>query len=387
MKPSRRDKILILSSTFGEGHQQVAHAIHEAIQIRQPTMESVVVDFMAWAHPYLYPVSHYIYMKGIQTFPNIYGYLYQKTRRRNPSLMRLNTLLSLEMERMLKLLREFQPSVVVSTFPYPAAIMSKLKEYGFTTIPAVTVITDYTDHSYWIHPYTDQYIVGSSLVRQGLQHQGIADDKIADTGIPIKPEFSYFHSRETLFVKYGLDPNVPTILVMGGGYGMMGDGLSIFQVLNALSQSIQLLIVCGHNEKLRHQVREEFRHSKHRVHLAGYIDYVYEFMAVSNLIITKPGGITTSEAMAMELPMLLYSPLPGQEQDNARFLVQAGVALQAKNRADLRIKLSNMLNNPKLLANMKENAKRFRAKDSTFAALDVIVRAIHQNSIPISKLT
>ncbi|WP_051316961.1 MGDG synthase family glycosyltransferase [Ectobacillus panaciterrae] len=386
MKPSRRDKILILSSTFGEGHQQAAYAIHEATQLRQPVMESVVLDFMAWAHPYLYPASHYLYMKGIQIFPAIYDYLYQKTRRRNSFSMSLKTILSLEKGQMLKLLQEVQPSVVVSTFPYPAAIMSKLKEYGLTTVPTVTIITDYTDHSYWIHPYTDQYIVGSSLIRQALHRQGIPDDKITDTGIPIKAAFSNFHSSERLAMKYGLDSKVPTILVMGGGYGMMGDGLSIFQVLNELPEPIQILIVCGHNEKLRHQVREGLKHSKHRIHLAGYIDYVHELMAVSNLIITKAGGITTSEALAMGLPMLLYNPLPGQEQDNARFLVQSGVAVQAENLTDLRTKLSNMLCNPKFLSNMKENANRFHAKAATAAALDVIVRASHQEPSPIAKL-
>ena len=134
-----------------------------------------------------------------------------------------------------------------------------------------------------------------------------------------------------------------------------------------------------HNKKLRHQVKEELKHSKHRIHLTGYIDYVHELMAISDIIITKPGGITTSEAMAMELPMLLYNPLPGQEQDNTQFLVQAGVAMQAENLADLSTKLSNLLNTPKILISMKENIKRFHIKGTDFDALDIIVRTRHQN--------
>ena len=188
-KSKKKDKILILSSTFGEGHQQVAYAVHEAVQSRLPDVEPVVVDFMAVAHSYFYPISHYVYMTGIKKFPSLYDYIYQKTRRVNFFSIKLNTFLSPGTGRMLKLLQEVQPTVVVSTFPFAAGVMSKLKGCGLTHIPSVTIITDYTDHSYWIHPYTDQYIVGSSLVRHALNHQGIADSKIADTGIPIKPKF------------------------------------------------------------------------------------------------------------------------------------------------------------------------------------------------------
>ena len=146
---------------------------------------------------------------------------------------------------MLKLLQEVQPTVVVSTFPFAAGVMSKLKGCGLTHIPSVTIITDYTDHSYWIHPYTDQYIVGSSLVRHALNRQGIADSKIADTGIPIKSKFFEHHSRKDLSVKYGLDFDLPTIMVMGGGHGMIRDGLSTFRELDSLPHPIQLIIVCG----------------------------------------------------------------------------------------------------------------------------------------------
>lgn len=375
----KKDKILILSSAFGEGHQQVAYAVREAVQSRLPDAEPVVVDFMAVAHSYFYPVSRYVYMKGIKKLPSLYGYFYQKTRRVNPFSIKLNSFLSTGMGRMLKLLQEVQPSVIVSTFPFAAGVVSKLKGCGLINIPAVTIITDYTDHSYWIHPYTDQYIVGSSLVRHALNRQGIADSKIADTGIPIKSKFYEHHSRKDLSVKYGMDFDLPTVMVMGGGHGMIRDGLSTFRELDALPQSIQLIIVCGHNEKLRHQLKEELKDSKHRIHLTGYIDYVHELMAISDLIITKPGGITISEAMAMKLPMLLYNPLSGQEQDNAQFLAQAGVAIQAENLADLRKKLFHLLYTPKFLIGMKENVKRFHMNGTNVGALDVIVRTKQQS--------
>jgi processive 1,2-diacylglycerol beta-glucosyltransferase len=387
IKSREIDKVLILSGTFGEGHQQVANAIHEATQLSLPDVESVVFDFMALGYSYLYPLSQYVYMKGIKKLPSLYGYFFQKTRKVNSFSIKLNAVLSPGMGRTLKLIQEVQPSVVVSTFPFAAGVMSKLKQYGLINIPTVTIITDYTDHSYWIHPLTDQYIVGSNMVRQALNHQGIDDSKISDTGIPIRPKFFQAHDKMELINKFGLDPDLPTILVMGGGYGIIRDGLTTFRALNALPQSIQLIIVCGHNEKLRHQVTEEFKHSKHRIYLTGYIDYIHELMAISDIMITKPGGITTSEAMAMELPMLLYNPLPGQEQDNAQFLVQAGVAMLAENLTDLKTKLLHLLFDPKLIKKMKENTRLFSTKRSTFDALDVIVQMKRQVSIPNFSVT
>src|SRR4051812_15018031 len=129
---------------------------------------------------------------------------------------------------------------------------------------------------------------------------------------------------------------------------------------------IQLIIVCGHNEKLRMQLQEKLKGSKHRILLTGYIDYVHELMAISDLMITKPGGVTTFEAIAMELPMLLYKPIPGQEQDNAKFLVRSGVAVQAETDQDLVHHLSGLLNNGELLQQMREKSKQFHPKESAF---------------------
>ncbi|MFC6604556.1 hypothetical protein ACFQDF_28270 [Ectobacillus funiculus] len=149
---------------------------------------------------------------------------------------------------MLKLIEEIQPTVVVSTFPLAAAVMSKLKSYGLTDIPTVTTITDHTDHSCWIYPFTDQYIVGSGVVRDSLKSLGVEESRIAVTGIPIRQQFSQTFQREEILKKYGLDPHLPTLLMMGGGCGMIGDGNSTIQEIDALPEPIQLIIVCGHNE-------------------------------------------------------------------------------------------------------------------------------------------
>jgi processive 1,2-diacylglycerol beta-glucosyltransferase len=374
MKTGKMDKILILTGNYGDGHIQVANAIQDVTRMQYPEFEPVVYDLMEWTHPYINNFSRFVYLNGVKTFPQVYGYFYQKTRKSNPFSKMMKMVFSSGVGRMIKLIKEVQPTVVVSTFPLAAAVMSKLKSYGLTNIPTITIITDHTDHSSWIYPYTDQYIVGSSAVRDSLMGLGVDKDQIADTGIPIRPQFSRSYQRKEIAQKHGLDPEMPTVLVMGGGCGLIGDGYSTIQALDAINQPLQLVIVCGHNEKLRMQLSEQLQNSKHRIHLTGYINYVHELMAASDVMITKPGGVTTFEAIAMELPMLLYKPIPGQEQDNARFLIKTGVAMQAETTADLSAKLSEMVSNMEILKKMKENTKPFHPKESIYASLDVIVQ-------------
>ncbi|ULT54469.1 glycosyltransferase [Neobacillus drentensis] len=375
MKVVNKEKILILTGNYGDGHIQVAQALNDAIQIRYPSLEPVIFDFMEWVHPYSNQFSRFIYLQGVKKFPSFYGYIYQKTRKVNKLSNVMKTILSTGVGRMLKLIEEVQPTVVVSTFPLAAAVMSKVKSLGLTDIPSVTTITDHTDHSCWIYPFTDQYLVGSSIVRDSLLTLGVEENQITQTGIPIRQPFSQSYRREEIYEKFGLDPHIPTLLVMGGGCGMIGDGNSTIQEIDALPKPIQLIIVCGHNEKLRLQLQEKLKNSKHHILLTGYIDYVHELMAISDLMITKPGGVTTFEAIAMELPMLLYKPIPGQEQDNAKFLVHSGVAVQAVNDQNLVQHLSGLLNNRELLQQMRENSKQFHPKESAFASVEVIMNA------------
>ncbi len=373
---SKEEKILILSGNYGDGHQQAANAIQEALRINRPDIETIVIDFMKWTHPYFNPISRYVFIQGVKKFPSVYGYLYRKTKTNNSFSMTLKKLNRLGISRMLKLLHIVQPIAVVSTFPLSAGAMSVLKGYGLTDVPTVTVITDHTDHSYWIHPFTDQYIVGSHIVRRGLNQYSIANDKISVTGIPIRPEFCNTYQRDILKSKHGLNPSLPTILLMGGGCGIIGDGVSLLLALESLPKKVQLIIVCGHNVKLRQQLEEKLQHSKHDILLTGYIDFVHELMAVSDLMITKPGGLSTSEAIAQELPMLLYRPLPGQEQDNAKYLLKSGVAMQANNISELVDGISNILCYPQLTLQMKRNAKSLHKKKSAFDAVYVITQTI-----------
>lgn len=278
---------------------------------------------------------------------------------------------------MLEIIREMNPSAIVSTYPFAAGMMSKLKEQGLIHIPIITIITDFTDHSYWIHPYTDQYIVGSEDVMQRLISLGVEPDIIHCTGIPIRQKFNKAQSRKVLAQKYGLNSQSFTILIMGGGDGFIGKGLSTFQALEQLPKEVQIVVVCGRNKKLHKKLQEELKWSQHSIRIMGYCENVHELMAVSDVMISKPGGVTTSEAMAMELPLVIYRPLPGQEEDNANYLVNAGLAILAENEQDLLVKIERAMNHSDLLETMKQQSRILQSKTSALEAVDVIVHSIN----------
>lgn len=377
MNDNEKDKILILSATFGDGHKQVAKAISEAVEYTLPNASPITLDIMEWIHPFLYPVSLFVYKRGIKRFPQVYSYIYKKTRVKNSFSTKLHSLFTFGLQTMLEVIQRIKPRVVVSTYPFAAGIISKLKEQGLINIPAVTIITDYTDHSYWIHPYTDLYIVGSNQVRDRLISLGIEDDKIKDTGIPVRQRFIQSQPRELLLEKYGMRANKFTILLMGGGDGFIGKGQSTFRAFESVSQCLQLIIVCGRNKKLKKKLELELKNYKHDVLLLGFCENIQELMAISDLMITKPGGVTTSEALAMGLPLLIYRPLPGQEEDNAEFLWKSGLAFLAKTENDLILKIESILNDSRDLKSMRQMTEPFQTRTSSFDALNVIVQAIN----------
>lgn len=365
-------KILILTGRFGEGHRQAANALQEAARFEHSNMETEVVDFMQWAYPNLFPVSHNIFIRGIKTFPKLYGYLYKKTYEPNYFSKKLNQLFLVGLGKMLTLVLTEKPVVVVSTFPFSSYIFSKLKEFGLTNVPLITVITDHTHHSYWLHPCTNQYIVDSESTKDELIRVGIPSGKIAATGIPIRTDFIQKKNRSALFKKYQLRADLPTVLIMGGGDGLIGKGFLTHKTLVKIPFPLQMIVLCGHNDKLQQHLKRELSNSKHSIQLMGYTESVDELMAVSEIIVTKPGGVTTSEALAMQLPMLLYKPLPGQEQDNAQYLLDSGAAVLTNNPTELVAKLSELLMDRQSLTRMKNNAKKIQAEKAAFSALTVI---------------
>jgi len=372
-----REKILILTGSLGDGHNKAAQAILEAAQLYRPDVEVKVVDYLEWVHPHLHGIGKYCFIQGVKSLPSVYGFLYRKTRDDNTMSHIFKRMKLFSSNRMLELLNQERPTEVVSTFPGAAAAMSYLKVNGLTTVPTATVLTDYTDHSYWIHPSTDRYLVGAPHVKQKLLRHYIPEHRIVVTGIPLRQQFTQSYDRFALRDQYGLDRMLPTVLIMGGGHGMIGKELMSVLQSSELSDQVQFIFVCGRNEKLKQRLEQQLEEVNIHPHvlITGFVDHVHELMALSDMIITKPGGLTVSEALALELPMMLYKPIPGQEQDNAEFLVSVGAAMEVKNANELRSQLHRIIQNETLLYTLKKNAKSSQMKTGALHALTAILES------------
>ena len=325
-------RLLILSASYGEGHQQAALAVRDALMEENPDLDLQIVDYLEMVHPMLNSVARYCYMKSVRFAPALYGLFYKGTSRIAPSSLIQRRLNHLGYEDLAEYLSTYKPDVILSTFPTPAGVVSMLKEQGLIDIPAATVITDHAIHSQWIHHYTDHYFVGSEHVKRGLMIRGVDERRISVTGIPVRPAFLAANNRAEVRAKLGLEDDYPTLLIMGGAYGVLGDIVQICEELFQSDRRAQLIVVCGRNEKLRQTIEQLSKDAKNPVWVFGFTREVHELMAVSDLIVTKAGGLTISEALAMELPMLLYRPIPGQETQNATFLVKSRVAVLARTR-------------------------------------------------------
>ncbi|MFB5760908.1 MGDG synthase family glycosyltransferase [Paenibacillus medicaginis] len=375
MNNMKREKLLILSGALGDGHMQAAKAILEASALYKQGLEVKVVDFMEWIHPRMHVVERYCFLQWVKHIPSSYGYMYQKTRTDSTLIFFLKHFRTTSLQRLLRLLYEEQPTLIVSTFPPASAAISLLKEKEMTDLPAATVITDHSDHSYWIHPSTDLYLVGSAGVRAALQRKGVADHKIAVTGIPVRPSYSHPYDKDRLREKLALATDAFVVLVMGGGCGII-DKSFIEQIhSDSFPANVQFVIVCGRNEKLLHRLHEALG-DRDNVILTGFLEGIHEWMAAADVLITKPGGLTTSEALALQLPMLLLEPRLGQEKDNADYLIQAGVAYLCQ-IDDLQDQLQRLVQQPSLLEAMREKAGLCRQQDS---ARQVVMRILSMRS-------
>jgi len=320
----RKKRILLLSEGFGKGHTQAAHAL--SVELRQSSSEMItrVIELGAFLHPTIAPWIFSAYRRTVTSQPKLYGMLY-----RNQYHKKLNRVAGLALHRLFysqtkSVIEQLKPDIIVCTHPFPSIIVSRLKRAGLS-IPLFTVITDYDVHGTWIDPSVDKYLVSTPEVRQHLLNRGVPDAHVEVTGIPVHPNFRQEHSKEQIRREFGLKA-MPTVMVMGGGWGVFKkeEKDRLLSYIAKWSERIQLLICLGTNEKARKQLQEEeaFRHPN--VHLIGFTREIDKLMDIADLLITKPGGMTCTEAMAKGIPMLFYSPIPGQEEKNCEYFQEQG---------------------------------------------------------------
>jgi processive 1,2-diacylglycerol beta-glucosyltransferase len=350
-----RHDVLILSARYGEGHWQAAHAIREALA---GAGRPLVLDYMDLAHPALNRTIQRVYLASIKHFPGGYGWFYRTTSALGPR-SRFQTLINrLGRERLAELMAALAPTVVVSTFPVQAAVLSELKRAGRVRVPTITVITDNTVHTQWVHPHTDLYCVSGEDVAAELRARGVPPARIAVTGIPIRQAFARPPDPADVRRRYRFDPDLPIVLIMSGAFGALGGVAEACRVLTQLGVPLQLVVVAGKDRQLYARLERLKRHLPYPLHAFGYVEDIAAFMSAASLLVTKAGGVTTAEALALRLPMVIFRAIPGQEEANTAYLCRHGAALAARDADELFQACRGLLSDPQRLAAMRQAAAR-----------------------------
>lgn len=319
----RNKTVLIATASIGSGHTQAARAIQAAWNANFPGDATVIVDFMHAENSYLNHLIKETYLRMIEATPIIYDVLYHLTQGLGPASSGQNFYSWLMKKAMQRILTLHQPDVVICTHPFPCAAMAYLKRHRQFSGPLIGVVTDFAVHSAWVYPEVDVYCIAADQLRADLVKQHVSSNKIAVTGIPIHPPLT--DRAEFILKQLGLREDLPTVLIMGGGCGI-GPVQEIAAELDEVSSPMQIVMLTGNNEELRQQLSRTVAALHHPAAVLGYTLFVRELMSVANLLITKPGALTISEAIAAKLPILLFETIPGQEADNAAFLIRHGAA-------------------------------------------------------------
>lgn len=368
-------KLLIMSVSAGMGHVRAAEAIR-ACALQHPEVAEVVhLDAMDFVSAGFRKVYTDFYVKLVDKAPTLWGYLYNHTHeaKADSSLERLRRALERMNARALRRqIRALRPDAIICTHFLPAEMLARLIHLGELSCPVWVQVTDFDLHRLWVHEGMAGYFAANDEVAFRMQAQGIAERNIEVTGIPIIPAFGQALSRSVCAAEYRLDPAQPTVLLMGGGAGV-GSLETIAQRLMRLEQRFQLLVLAGRNQQALSNLQALALEHPERLFPQGFTGVVERLMACADLVITKPGGLTTSECMAMGLPMIVNSPIPGQEERNADYLLEQGVALKAFDGATLEYRVRRLLDQPALMATMRERSRALGRPD---AAQRVLTRVL-----------
>lgn len=319
-------RILILSASIGSGHIKAAEAVAEELRRQQPELELIMVDFMSREVSAVHWLLKKLYLLMLALMPDFYDRCYKFAGGRQSGKLSNQVFAFVTLPALRRLVRRYEPDMVFCTHPFPEGAAALLKQHGHTNAwKLAAVMTDYSLHQIWLYRGVDAYFMATEPMREGMLARGYEASRLHVTGIPVSSGLMELPDKAAQRRELGLE-NLPTVLLMGGGLGLGGIEHTLAE-LESLPQRLQLLVIAGRNEKLLARVREAADGSHHAIRAWGYTSGAHALMRASDLLITKPGALTISEAFVLGLPMLLHDPIPGPETENAVYATRRGAAV------------------------------------------------------------
>jgi len=365
-------RILILSASVGSGHVMAAESLAKAFRAR-PDVDEVLVDdsldHTNVLHKQLYST---LYKQLSKQLPKFLGWWYETSddpwvSDKGRVVLDLTQALPL-----INLVREFKPDSIICTHFMPAGVLSYLIGQGRLEAELGIAVTDYHFHAYWITRAFHWYFVAQEEDKIHMEGLGLPGERIHVTGIPVDPAFALPVDRAAVLQRHHLDPAKPTLLVAGGALGL-SPALAVVNRLLQLDRDFQALIVCGKNKNLIKDIEHLTAGRQDRFKVLGYTSEMPELLGAATLLLSKPGGLTTAEALARGLPMVVLDPIGGQEERNSDVLLEAGAAVKCTEVTVLNHKLARLLDHPDRIAAMSDNARRLGRPKAAQTIADIVV--------------
>lgn len=360
-------RILLMYITEISGHHSATLAVEKAIRQIEPGAEILNINGFKYTTPISEKVINRLYMGVIKRTPQLWDYLYD-----NPAIVKKlegikEAIHKFNSPKLRLLFERFKPHVVACSQAYPCGMVADYKRSSGSTVGLVAMLTDFTPHSYWIYDTVNYYISSAEDVTSRLIEKGVDKEKIKTFGIPFDTKFNQELWKTDALRRLGLNSGIFTVLIMGGGQGL-GPIKTIVKSLEKTKRPLQEIIVTGTNKKAYRSLKRKRKKCRKKIVLLGYAHNVNELMSASDVIVTKPGGITASEALCKKLPIIIIRPIPGQEANNAAYLSAKGAAIRLDFPEDINLVIDDLASNPKKLEALRHSCSRI---SKPAAAMDI----------------
>ena len=355
MKTPRRILLMYISPV--SGHRHATMAIETSLKQLIPGVEIMSINGFGYTYPILEKVVNQAYMGVIKRTPKLWDLMYD-----NPKLVKRSAkfkefLHKSSHKKLESLFKKFQPDTVVCTQAFPCGMVADFKKTHNIPMTLVGVLTDHAPHRFWLNEGVDFYVVPSQDAKERFIKEGVAPEAICVYGIPIDLKFARRNDKKVIAQKLGIQLSIPTILIMGGGQGL-GPIKDVVKSLLRTELNLQLLVLAGTNKKLLKWLNRIQKKSTKKIIFNDYVSNVDELMEIATLIVSKPGGMTTSEVLAKGLPMIVINPLPGQEMYNTEFLTKKGAAVYVQDVKEIHLQVEKLLRDGQRLKLMSQAASR-----------------------------
>ncbi|WP_165452553.1 MGDG synthase family glycosyltransferase [Paenibacillus thalictri] len=364
-------RVLILTACYGEGHLQAARSLKQSFH-GHGVDDVEIMDLMKEAHPVIDKITATLYIKSMLTAQfgfDYYAWSYYMTKSAKPDAGFARFINNLGKKKLKEKLERDRPDAVICTFPF-GAVPELCSRLG---IAAYTIVTDFTMHSRWIQPKMDKYYVATEELMHQLVSNGFGREQIEVSGIPIRPVFEE-SALECNPYRSVFDPTRKLILILAGSYGVLGNVDEMIQQLQQI-EDVQLAVVCGRNAKLLQKLNEKVAGTNH-IHIFGFVEDIHHLMLLSSCIVTKAGGLTLSEALALEIPIFIYKPFAGQEKENALYLQNKHLAFVSDHTEALARQIEQFLSEEIYNTDMKRRIRQFKKVQSADYIISDILKQI-----------